>query len=64
VRQSGSAPIEVDYSVERSGSGWKVFDVVADGMSLVFNFRTSFAQTVDQGGIDALIAPLAKRNGR
>jgi phospholipid transport system substrate-binding protein len=63
VRQSGSAPIEIDYSVERSGSGWKIFDVVVDGMSLVLNYRTSFAQTVDQGGIDALIALLVKKNG-
>jgi phospholipid transport system substrate-binding protein len=62
VRQSGTAPIEIDYSVERSDSGWKVFDVVVDGVSLVLNYRSSFAQIVDQDGIDALIASLGKKN--
>jgi len=62
VRQSGTAPIEIDYSVERSDSGWKVFDVVVDGVSLVLNYRSSFAQIVDQDGIEALIALLGKKN--
>jgi phospholipid transport system substrate-binding protein len=64
VRQSGSAPIEIDYAMERSdGGGWKVFDVVADGMSLVLNYRTSFEDAIRRGGIDGLIAMLAKKGG-
>jgi phospholipid transport system substrate-binding protein len=63
VRQSGSAPIEIDYAMELSDGGWKVFDVVADGMSLVLNYRTSFDQTIQHGGIDGLIATLAKKSG-
>jgi phospholipid transport system substrate-binding protein len=38
-----------------------VFDVVADGMSLVLNYRSSFGEVIQRGGIDALIATLAKK---
>jgi phospholipid transport system substrate-binding protein len=63
VRQSGQAPITLDYDMERVGDGWKVFDVVVDGMSLVQNYRTTFSQEVDNNGIDGLIRRLAAKNG-
>lgn len=63
VRQSGQAPITIDYDMERAGDGWKVVDVIVDGMSLVQNYRTTFLQEIDNRGIDGLIRRLAAKNG-
>ncbi|THF63761.1 ABC transporter substrate-binding protein [Pseudothauera nasutitermitis] len=62
VRQSGAQPIPIDYMLERTDAGWKVFDVVVAGVSLVTNYRSTFAQEVRAGGIDGLIRSLENRN--
>lgn len=63
VNQPGGQPIPIDYKVYRSANGeWKVFDVVIDGVSLVGNYRTTFANEVRQSGLDQLIAKLAARS--
>jgi phospholipid transport system substrate-binding protein len=62
VKQSGTAPITLDYTMERMGDDWKVFDIAVDGMSLVSNYRTTFRQTIDQQGMDGLIAALTAKN--
>jgi ABC-type transport system involved in resistance to organic solvents, auxiliary component len=41
---------------------WKVYDVSVDGISLVANYRTSFAKEIRKDGLDKLIAKLADRN--
>jgi phospholipid transport system substrate-binding protein len=61
VRQ-GQAPVPIDYSMSKSASGWKVYDVIVGGVSLVTNYRDEFAQQVSQGGIDSLIKALAAKN--
>jgi phospholipid transport system substrate-binding protein len=64
VVQPGATPIQLDYSVEAvpNCGGWKVYDVVVAGVSLVTNYRDTFAQQVRAGGIDALIQSLAAKN--
>jgi len=62
IKQSGAAPISIDYTMERAGADWKVFDIAVDGLSLVQNYRTTFRQTIDQQGIDGLIAVLTAKN--
>jgi len=64
VEQAGSFPIPIDYQLHRKGEGWKVFDVVIDGVSLVTNYRSSFAREIRKGGLDQLIKTLADRNQR
>lgn len=44
--------------VEQGSDGWKVFDVVIAGASLVSNYRGTFAQRIHTGGIDGLIDSL------
>lgn len=61
IRQSGAQPITVDYMLERDGDSWKVFDVVIAGVSLVTNYRSTFAQEIRAGGIDGLIRALETR---
>jgi phospholipid transport system substrate-binding protein len=62
VMQPGQKPVQLDYSLEKVDNGWKVFDVVVAGISLVTNYRDQFAQEVRNGGIDGLIQSLAAKN--
>jgi len=62
VVQPGSQPVRVEYSLMRLDSGWKVYDVVVAGVSLITNYRTTFNQEVRANGIDGLIRMLADRN--
>ena len=62
VLQPGSKAIQLDYSLEKKESGWKVYDVTVAGISLVTNYRDQFAQEVRNGGVDGLIATVAAKN--
>lgn len=62
IKQSGGKPIPLDYYLEKTGSGWKVYDMEVGGISLVTNYRSSFAQEVRADGIDGLIRNLQAKN--
>jgi phospholipid transport system substrate-binding protein len=55
-------PIQLDYRMEKAGDSWKIYDVNVLGIWLVDQYRSSFAQEINAGGIDALIVKLAERN--
>lgn len=55
-------PIQLDYRVEKTPTGWKIYDLNVMGIWLVETYRTQFAQEINARGIDGLIAALAKRN--
>jgi phospholipid transport system substrate-binding protein len=61
VRASGP-PVQIDYSMEKMPDGWKCYDVVVGGVSLVTNYRDEFNEQIKNGGIDGLIKTLADRN--
>jgi phospholipid transport system substrate-binding protein len=62
VLQPGAQPVAIDYSMEKTSAGWKVYDVMVGGVSLVANYRTEFSNVVREGGIDALIKNLQTKN--
>ncbi len=62
IRQAGAQPVTVDYMLEKSDDGWRVFDIVVAGVSLVTNYRGTFAQEIRVGGIDGLIDSLESRS--
>jgi phospholipid transport system substrate-binding protein len=62
VLQPGAQPVTLDYSMEKTANGWKVYDVMVGGVSLVANYRTEFANTVRASGIDGLIRDLQAKN--
>lgn len=62
VNQPGGQPIPIDYAMERTDKGWKVYDVMVDGVSLVTTYRGSFNEQVQKGGVDGLVKTLADRN--
>jgi phospholipid transport system substrate-binding protein len=64
VKQQGGPPIPLDYSMEKTDKGWKVYDVVIDGVSLVTTYRGSFGDLIQKSGIDGLIKTLQERNAR
>jgi len=59
--QEGPA-IPINYRLLKKQDGWLIYDVIIDGISLVSNYRSSFAAEVGRKGIDGLIATLAERN--
>lgn len=59
---SDAQPVTVDYSMYKSGAGWKVYDVGIAGVSLVTTYRGTFAQELRNGGIDGLIKSLEDKN--
>jgi len=64
VKQTGGQPVPIDYSLQKNADGWKVYDVVVDNISLVTNYRGSFASEIRQSGIDGLIKTLVDKNHR
>ena len=64
VKQTAGQPIPLDYSLQKKDDGWKVYDVVVGGVSLVTNYRDEFKQTVRQSGIDGLLASLVTKNAQ
>jgi phospholipid transport system substrate-binding protein len=62
VKQPGGKPIPINYDMHKTAFGWKVYDVSIDGVSLVINYRSSFANTIRQSGIDGLISMLEAKS--
>ena len=61
VRGRGE-PIQLDYRLEKSGDGWKIYDVNVAGFWVVEAYKGQFAKDLSAGGLDALITRLADKN--
>jgi phospholipid transport system substrate-binding protein len=62
ISSKGTDPDTVDYEMEKTADGWKVFDLSVDGVSLVTTYRGTFSDQVQQSGIDGLIKMLVDKN--
>ena len=62
INQSGGKPVTVDYKMNKSDTGWKVYDVVVGDLSLVQSYRGSFNTEVQKGGINGLVKTLSEKN--
>ena len=62
INQPGGQPVTVDYKMEKSNAGWKVYDVIVGDLSLVQSYRGTFNTEVQKGGIDGLVKALAEKN--
>ncbi len=58
----GAPPIAVDYSMTKTPTEWKIYDVTVGGVGLVTTYRTTFADEIRQKGIDGLIKSLQDKN--
>ena len=62
IEQAGGFPIPINYSLRKGDDGWKVFDISVDDVSLVTNFRSSFARAIKKNGVEGLLKALRERN--
>lgn len=54
--------IQLDYRLEKTSTGWKIYDLNVLGVWLVETYRTQFSQEINAKGIDGLIISLSERN--
>ena len=62
VMKAAGSPIQIDYSMAKTPEGWKAYDVIVGGVSLVTNYRDEFNDQIKAGGVDGLIKTLSDRN--
>jgi phospholipid transport system substrate-binding protein len=55
-------PVQLDYRMEKTATGWKIYDLNVLGIWMVETYRTQFAQEINAKGVDGLIAALSQRN--
>jgi phospholipid transport system substrate-binding protein len=58
----GGKPVLIDYSMRKTDAGWKIYDIVVEGVSLVLTYRSEFDAVVKQEGVDGLIKRLGQKN--
>jgi phospholipid transport system substrate-binding protein len=63
ILQPGLQPISINYRMLNTAGGWKVYDIIIEGVSLVTNYRTGFKNDVERSGsLQEVINQLAKKN--
>ena len=60
--RAGGKPVPIEYQMRKTDSGWKIYDIAVEGISLVLTYRSEFDQVVKQEGIDGLIKRLSQKN--
>jgi phospholipid transport system substrate-binding protein len=58
VRKDDGTFVPVSYSLRKTDSGWKAWDVNVEGISYVKSFREDFGAQIDRQGLDAVIKRL------
>lgn len=62
ISKPGTPPVLVNYEMKKAADGWKVFDITIEGVSMVMNYRGTFASAIQENGLDGLIKTLADKN--
>ena len=58
----GATPVMIEYQMHKTAQGWKIYDIVVEGVSLVITYRSEFDAVVKQDGIEGLIRRLTEKN--
>jgi phospholipid transport system substrate-binding protein len=61
-KTDGGEPVQVDYGMEKTDAGWKVYNVKVGGISLVESYRSTFNSEIGKNGIDGLVKMLKDKN--
>ena len=61
VIRKGGPPIPINYNIHLKNNRWLVYDVTIDAISLVTNYRGTFANEIRKNGLDSLIARLEQK---
>ncbi len=62
VIQSRGEPLQLNYRLEKTANGWKIFDINVLGAWLVETYKGNFAAEISKGGVDGLIKTLSEKN--
>jgi len=62
IQNQNSQAIGIDYRLEKTPTGWKIYDLNVENIWLIQNYRNQFSQQINTNGIDGLIAALNERN--
>lgn len=62
VIDPGDGPMRMDYKLEKTASGWMIYDVEMDSISLTRIYRSNFSNEMQHGGVSNLIDVLHKKN--
>ncbi len=62
LSQRNGPTVGIDYRLEKTPQGWKIYDLNVEGIWLIQNYRNQFSQQISQNGIDGLINALNQRN--
>jgi phospholipid transport system substrate-binding protein len=62
VRRPSQSPVPIDYSMEKTPDGWKAYDIIVAGVSLVTTYRDEFGDIIKSSGIDGLVKALGDKN--
>ncbi len=60
--RQGRPPVPVEYAMKKTPEGWKIYDIVIEGVSLVLTYRAEFEQVSRTAGIEGLIKRLQEKN--
>lgn len=64
MQNQNSQTIGIDYRLEKTPAGWKIYDINVENIWLIQNYRNQFSQQINTSGIDGLIAALNERNSK
>jgi len=64
VSRPGAPPVSVNYRMHQKAGKWLAYDVVIEGISLVTNYRSTFAKEVRRNGMNGLIKRVTRLNNR
>lgn len=63
IRRDNGSKVPVNYTLHKTSTGWKAYDITIEGISYVKSFRTDFGTEIDQKGLDAVIKRLQTQQG-
>lgn len=58
VLQPDSEPINIKFELQREPGGWKIYDVLIDGISMVENYRNQFDRVIKRNGFNVLMSEM------
>jgi len=62
ISLSNAKPLKISYMMMESGAGWKVVDMSISGVSLIRNYRATYASEIRNAGFDTLMEKIIKKN--
>lgn len=61
IQSAGAAPVPMEYRMRKLDDQWLIYDVVVDGISLVTNYRGTYAAEIQRDGLESLIKKLEQQ---